>query len=1068
MLDDEAPDAAPSEAAPSHAAPGEGAGHVIDRYTLVEPVGEGGMGTVWMAEQSQPVKRRVALKIIKLGMDTREVVVRFEAERQALALMDHPCIAKVLDGGATTSGRPYFVMELVDGVPITQFCDEHRLDLRARLELFAKVCDAIQHAHQKGIIHRDIKPSNVLVSLGDDGPTPKVIDFGIAKATSAELTEATLATELGQIVGTPEYMAPEQAGGGGLDIDTRADVYSLGVLLYELLTGTKTFDVREALKAGYDELLRQIREIDPALPSTRVSSLGATATTIADTRLVDAATLSQRLRGELDWVVMRAIEKDRERRYDTASALADDVGRYLANEPVEAAPPSAMYRWRKFVQRRRKTVAALAAIAFLLVTGVVGTSVGLVWALDERDRADEAAERATRSAEAAATAERVARENEQRAIAEAERAEAAAAEEVRARKRAETVTTFVTETLRRSSALDGGHEDMTVLEAMDIAVAEIDEGRFSDDPETEAQLLGTVAEILDRNGRAQDALPLLVRARDLRRTLAVGDDRALVLAQASLGAMLRDLGRLTEAAPLLEEAVEIDRRLDDEHGLARPVVLNHLAALRSAQGRRTEAIDIYRELLARLEAEDSERQERFQIAILRHNLGIALVEEGQSGEAEPMLARALDELRLFEEGDDPRVALFMESLASARAAIGNTDSALDLYDASLAMYRAIYSGPHPATAQCLTNFGSKLLELGAPAESEPYFREALEMYRAVYPSGHRDTARAHNFVASALARQRRYDEVGPQLEACVAIYRRVLEEPEQAMARALTFLASQRDVTGRFDEAYELYAEAVELYRVLEPELAPGDGREVNDAFANAAVLAWRTGRLDRSVPLFEELLARHRATLEPEDPRLLIAAMNLGVNLRDAGRAAEAVPLLEEARPLDDDPQTSGAVEQALLVTYGLAGEVEKAKSLAQARVRAAREVYAPGSGELLIVLGDSAAALVRVGEAADAEAMLVEMVEAIDAAGLSSWGTHVARAQLGTARLALGRADEAEQLLLAGRAGMEAMLGSVMPSQLLSYEECLGALVELYETLGDEQQAESVRAALETWRAR
>src|SRR5262245_30999708 len=332
---------------------GERPGTVIGPYKLMEQIGEGGMGLVFVAEQTQPVRRRVALKVIKPGMDTRQVIARFEAERQALALMDHPHIARVLDGGTTESGRPYFVMELVKGVPITQFCDDNRLAPRQRLELFVSACQAVQHAHQKGIIHRDLKPSNVLVASHDGTPVVKIIDFGVAKAIGQQLTEKTVYTQFTQMVGTPLYMSPEQAGQSSLDVDTRTDIYALGVLLYELLTSTTPFDKERLGKAGYDEIRRIIREEEPPRPSTRLSTLGHAAATVSTNRQSDPKRLSQLMRGELDWIVMKALEKDGTRRYDTASAFAADVQRYLKDEPVEACPPSAWYRFRKFARRHK-------------------------------------------------------------------------------------------------------------------------------------------------------------------------------------------------------------------------------------------------------------------------------------------------------------------------------------------------------------------------------------------------------------------------------------------------------------------------------------------------------------------------------------------------------------------------------------------------------------------------------------------------------------------------------------------------------------------------------------------
>ena len=377
----------------------EKSGDKIGHYKLLQQIGEGGCGVVYMAEQEEPVRRRVALKVIKLGMDTKSVIARFEAERQALAIMDHPNIAKVLDAGATENGRPYFVMELVRGIKITDYCDQNKLTTEQRLRLFTQVCNAIQHAHQKGIIHRDIKPSNILVTLHDGVPVPKVIDFGIAKATQGRLTNQTLFTAFEQFIGTPAYMSPEQAEMSGLDVDTRSDIYALGVLLYELLTGRTPFDPNQLMQAGLDELRRTIREIEPVRPSTRLNTmLEADLTTVAQRRHADAPKLIHSLRGDLDWIVMKTLEKDRTRRYETANGLAMDIDRFLSNEPVLARPPSTLYRFQKLARRNKTVFAAAGAAIAALVLGLIVSLCLFVQARSalKRARAAELAEKQLR------------------------------------------------------------------------------------------------------------------------------------------------------------------------------------------------------------------------------------------------------------------------------------------------------------------------------------------------------------------------------------------------------------------------------------------------------------------------------------------------------------------------------------------------------------------------------------------------------------------------------------------------------------------------------------------------
>ncbi len=710
----------------------EGPGSRIGPYRLLQAIGEGGMGVVYMAEQEKPVRRRVALKIIKPGMDTSQVIARFEAERQALALMDHQHIAKVLDAGATDTGRPYFVMELVRGVPITEYCDRNQLTPKERLELFVPVCNAIQHAHQKGIIHRDIKPSNVLVMIYDGKPVAKVIDFGVAKATDQRLTERTMFTQFGQVIGTLEYMSPEQAEMGSLDIDSRSDIYSLGVVLYELLTGSTPLERVKVRQAAYMEILRRIRDDETPKPSTRLSDSKESLAAISAQRKTEPARLARLVRGELDWIVMRALEKDRVRRYDTANAFARDIQRYLAGDPVEAGPPSAIYRFSKFARKYRPWLYTAAAFAALLLSATAVSA----WqafratqaersALADRNRALDAKKVAHAERNRALVAEKASREQSNRALeaelaARTERNRAEAAQQLAQSASSELIELYI--------------------EMREIGRAYYDQGDFS---------------------RARKPLTKVLEGyRRLR-----GDHHPDTLgAMSNLGLLLRAQGNYPEAAPLLVKAIEGYRRaLGDEHPITVRAI-NNLAKLYKDQGAFEKAESLFRKAME-LERRSLGKGDPDTPDIIS-NLALTLRELGQEryAEAEELLRKALElnEARYSKErypNGHPELARTLNNLGAVLQAESEYRQALGYHQRALAMFQALYPKErypqgHPELARTLNNLGAVSQAEAKNNQASEYYQKALEMFQALfprerYPQGHADILDAMNNLAGA-------------------------------------------------------------------------------------------------------------------------------------------------------------------------------------------------------------------------------------------------------------------------------------------------------------------------------
>ncbi|MFO0832582.1 MAG: serine/threonine-protein kinase [Phycisphaerales bacterium] len=733
---------------PEHERPGT----VIGPYRLTDLLGEGGFGVVFAAEQSEPIQRRVAIKIIKPGMDSRAVIARFEQERQALALMDHPGIARVFDAGTTAAGRPYFVMECIQGSPITDFCDRERLPLRERLSLFIQVCDAVQHAHTKGVIHRDLKPANILVAQRVAGapPRPVIIDFGVAKAVSLRSGGGTLMTEQGLMLGTPEYMSPEQADLSESQVDTRTDIYALGVVLYELLTGVLPFDPRELRAAGYAAIQRILRESEPPRPSTRLTSLGAEGTRVAQARRVQVGELASDLRAELEWIPLRAMRKARDERYRSAAELADDIANYLQHKPLLAGPESAAYRVRKFVRRNRAVVGAGSVVVCALLLGAGGTAFGLVRARQER-------------AEAVTQAD-LARANAALATQEAARADRQAQDAKKSEEAALAVNDLMTSTIRRANRVrEQGRDSVTVREVMDRAAADLRATPGARPPRVEGALARAIAENYRELGLYAQSLDIYLVALDRTGADAGADSVAAAEVLGEVGQLQHKLGRPADAAESLRSAQRILTSAGQPGEEALAVLGLSLASLASDEGddaaakeylRRTEEYfashgktdstpycttllnqavvamreqkpEVARPLLEKLSAilDRAFPDDPMRIQALH---GLATVQRATRDPAAiATMERTLAAARIIYGDEHPEVGTFWRSLATLKREAGDTAGALDAAEHGYAIAGKVLDARSPERAAAAETVASLYLDVDRAADAEPLLRDAV-------------------------------------------------------------------------------------------------------------------------------------------------------------------------------------------------------------------------------------------------------------------------------------------------------------------------------------------------------
>ena len=861
-------DASASPNPPPHAAASaEKAGDRIGRYKLLQQIGEGGCGVVYMADQQEPVRRQVALKVIKLGMDTRSVIARFEAERQALALMDHPNIAKVLDAGATETGRPFFVMELVRGVKITDYCDQRNLSTRERLDLFIQVCQAVQHAHQKGVIHRDLKPSNILVTARDGVPVPKVIDFGIAKATSGQpLTDKTLFTAFAQFMGTPAYMSPEQAEMSELGIDTRSDIYSLGVLLYELLTGRTPFDAAELIRSGLDAMRRTIREEEPARPSTRLSTLiEGELSAVAKHRHIDAPKLIHLLRGDLDWIVMKSLEKDRARRYETANGLAMDVQRYLADEPVVACPPSSLYRFQKLVRRNKGLFAAAGAVSLMLVLGVVAST----WQAVRAGRAEREQGRLRRQAEA------------EKKTAQTEAG------------KSQQVAGFLKKMLEGVGPSKALGRDTTMLrEILDKTVQDVGT-ELTNQPEVEVEIRLTLGITYYELGLYQQMEAMDRQSLQLARTRLGPENESVANSLFELGRALIRLGRLEEAEKVTREALAMWKKMLGTEDRAVCPALNSLAVGLRNQGRLAEAETIHREVLALVRKRLG--KEHLDVAQSLENLANVLAEEGKLPEAEALYRQALAMTRKFGGKQHPELAMLLMNVANVLNSQHKLPEAETMHREALAMKRKLLGNEHPDVATSLYDLGIVLGDEGKLPEAETVLREALSVIRKapLIDSSVSTLGGVLHHLAEVLRQRKALTEARQLAMEAAAIYqRRHSGWPSDEEAHAFEVLTDVFTDLGDLAGLEALLRDGLEQERKV-----PGNEHPAVAArLGNLAMALAVQGRLDEAKTLYREALTLVRKT-PANDPYQ--ETSNLGVVLHHLAEVLRERKELTEARPL-------------------------------------------------------------------------------------------------------------------------------------------------------------------------
>ncbi len=1010
-------------------------GTPVGPYQIQQLLGEGGMGVVYVAKQSSPVKRQVALKILRPGDNSRNVLARFEQERHALAMMDHPGIAKILDAGTTEDGRPFFVMELVRGIPLNDYCDRENLSPLERLQLFLPVCAAVQHAHQKGIIHRDLKPSNILVALYDGQPIPRVIDFGVAKAVDFRLAEESVYTEVGSIVGTVEYMAPEQAELINLDIDTRADVYALGVVLYELLTGSPPFTRKQLRSAAFDEMLRMIREVDPPKPSTKISSSGEIAS-IAAHRKLEPRQLTRMLAGDLDWVVMKALAKERDQRYQSASDFSSDISRFLNDEAVEAGPPGVTYRVRKFLQRNRMPAIATGLVLLAIVAGGVAATLG--WLESGRQY---------RLARAAESAERAERE-----VAEAR---------LKQVENGIQILTSVFNDLNPSqvSATDSGLR--TILAERLILAAQQLEEQGVGDPLAVARMQYRLARSLMELGFPQQAAGILEKAESGFLGLHGNSPQELLNCQDSRASCLQDSGDVTAALQLMQKTLAEKKRLLGAAHADTIATMNNIAGVFADTGKFPESVALYTQALELLQS----RPEPNPSVTLttRHNLAGVRLMMGDFQTAIPALEALLEKQKQVLGAEHRDIAATLNSLATALRVAGKSEQGLPLIEEALRINQKVLGPEHPSSLALVLTLATTLQELGKDDQALPFFEQVTRQRRLKLGNEHPETLWAINKLAVALKNAGKLDQARPLYLESLEQRRKILGPEHPDTLTSLNNLGAMYVATKELDLAIPLLEECLVLKRKTVGPDHPTLGSLIN----NLAKACQDAGQLERAVELYREALEQKERTLGTDHPRTLSGMYNLANALRLQKKFDDAILLFESLLKRGSQreggmPLDLSTVPELLAGVYLQANRLDEAETQARhvlAEVLEGRGANAVESFRTKAMLGQI---LVAQGKLVDAEIVVRECLDWQTENQPGGWQEFQTRSFLGSVLLKQEKFAESELLLKEGLDGLRARSTQLPKSnrnKILS--DATHHLAQLYRATGRPEEAEQAESS-------